>query len=133
MLKDAIDMAKFGMGLVFFSLLLYYTIDSVNMGKNFSDDMMQGLERAQISTEKSTMDALNNMDTVMSAATAFSLMTYNVNNIRQVTCYVCDPSYGEVRTMEDNLCILTHLKGNVIVSVDYNTSYGLYDITLRAY
>jgi aspartate carbamoyltransferase regulatory subunit len=129
--KDAIDMAKFGMGLVFFALLLYYTIDSVNMGKNVGADTLSGFEQVQIAAEKSTLEDLNNLDTVMPAATAFSLLEYNIKNIRQVTCYLCDSTNGEVRAMNEDLCIVAHLKGTVVVSVRYKDSFGLYDVTFR--
>lgn len=131
--NDAIDLAKFGMGLVFFAFVLYYTIDSVNLGNTIGDNTFNAMEQVHIEVEKSTMDELNNLDTVMSAATAYSLLEYNRRNIRQVTCYVCDPVDGEVKAMDESLCIVAHLKGNVIVSVLFNDSYGLYDVTFRAY
>ena len=131
--NDAIDLAKFGMGLVFFAFVLYYTIDSVNIGNTIGDSTLSAMEQVQIAVEKSMMDELNNMDTVMSSATAYSLLEYNRKNIRQVTCKVCDPTAGKVYTMDESLCIVTHLKGNVIVSVQYNASFGLYDITFREY
>lgn len=131
--NDAIEMAKFGMGLIFFAFVLYYTINSVNIGKNAGDNTLQGLEQVQIEVERSTMNELNNMDTVMSAATAFSVLEYNMKSIRQVTCYACDSVNGEVRTMDESLCIVAHLKGDIIVSVRYNNSFGLYDVVFHEY
>lgn len=128
--RESIDLMKLGASMVFLSVLITYVIFSFLLGKDIGNESLNKIDNIQISSQTGALDELNNMETVMSSATAFSLFEYYHEDIRQITCYVCDTN-GEIRTIDKDLCIHSHLKGYVKVSVEYNNSYGLYDIVIR--
>ncbi len=130
MKDETINMMKLGVSMILFSGLLTYVIFTFVLGKSIGNDFLTKTQEIQVQTEAGPLRELSGIETIMPAATAFSMFEYQYKNIRQITCYVCDPINGEVRTMNQNLCISEHLEGYVKILVEYNEAYGLYDITI---
>lgn len=130
MKNESIDLLKLGVSMGFLAILLTYVLFTVVLGKNIGNVFLSKTDEIQVATEVGALKELSNLETIMPAATAFSLLEYQKRNIRQITCYVCEPVNGEVRTIYETLCIASHLKGSVKLYIEYNNTYGLYDISI---
>ena len=131
MKEEAIDMLKLGASMALLAVLIVYVVQSVLLGKHIQGSAIDKLNTVQVSSESGVLKDLNNCETVMTAPTLLALIQYNQNYIGSVTCYICDAS-GEERTMDEDVCVISHLRGNVRVYVEYNSGYGLYNLTVRA-
>ena len=132
MKTESVDLMKLGATMTFLAILLTYVLYSVLLGKSIGNESLSKIDKIQLSSQASTLSELNHVETRMPAATAFSFIEYNYKDIREITCYICDEKNGLVSTMDQNLCITSHLKGNVKVLVEYNDAFGLYDIIIKA-
>jgi hypothetical protein len=132
MKTESVDLMKLGATMTFLSILLTYVVYSVLLGKSIGNESLSKIDKIQLSSQVSTLSELNHVETRMPAATAFSFIEYNYKDIHEITCFICDDKKGLVSTMDQNLCITSHLKGYVTVLVEYNDAFGLYDITIRA-
>lgn len=130
MKEEAIELLKFGVSLVFLSILLFYVSLSIIQGKNIGTQFLNKSNQIQVNSQMGALKELSDVEKIMPAATIFSLLEYNSRNIRQIICFVCDPINGEVRDMNENLCITSHLKGEVKVLIEYNDAYGMYDVVI---
>lgn len=130
MKDESIDILKMGASMALLAVLIVYVVQSVILGKQIESKTVTELNSIQIISESGGLKDLNDVETLMPAASVLALLEYNHRNIGTITCYICD-QYGEERTMNESLCITTHLKGNVRVYVKYDSGMGLFNITIR--
>lgn len=130
MKDETIDILKMGASMAMLAVLIVYVVQSVILGKQIQSKTSAELNSAQIISESGGLKDLNDVETIIPAASLLALLQYNHRNIGTVTCYICD-QYGEERTMNESLCITTHLKGNVRVYIKYDSGMGLFNITIK--
>lgn len=131
MKDESIDVLKFGGSMAILAVLIVYVVQSVILGKQIQSKTSDELNSIQIISESGGLKELNDVENIMPAASLLALLQYNHRNIGTVTCYICN-QYGEVRTMDESLCVITHLKGDVRVYVKYDSGMGLFNITIKS-
>lgn len=130
MKDESIDVLKIGASMAMLAVLIVYVVQSVILGKQIQNKTSNELNTIQIISESGGLKELNDVENIMPAASLLALLQYNHRNIGTVTCFICNQN-GEVRTMDETLCVTTHLKGNVRVLVKYDSGMGLFNITIK--
>lgn len=130
---EGIDVVKIGVMMGFLSILLVYVIYGVQVGKGMGNKVYDNMSDAELETDNANLKSLSYDYAILPAASVYSLIQYNSNEIHDITCYICDNIHGKYETVSDTPCLLEHLQGKVKLITEYDEMLGQYHLKIYPY
>lgn len=131
--NEGIDVVKIGVMMGFISILLVYVIYGVQVGKGMGSKVYDNMSSAEIEADNANLKSLSYDYAILPAASVYSLIEYNSNEIHDITCFICDNAHGKYETVSDTPCVLEHLQGKVKLTTEFDEMLGQYHLKIEPY
>ena len=123
--REAIVFMATGMTLIFLAVAFFLTRRNIDIGKGFLNQAVQMTDNASSQVVSESFDEIVYQPRKMPASGAYVLLAYNVDHIKSITCFICDPS-GKTFAALDDACLKNHLSGDLKVWAERDSGDGRY-------